>query len=299
MRTRIRVALLCGLFLALADATRPQTERAAIAQESAVTVTVDVASGRSFAGEVDSRTDEAQLWLRCPLGSGILRRPIDWDRVVEVRLAGESFSSEEFQQAVRSVSQMLGEQAEPEEGASKIVIGPSKGRPDRQLAPAATAAAAHKPRRVESLAIDVRVGEWDGDVDVDGLLLEIYPLDASGEVVPVNGAIEAILRCERTGVVKLRRPFNRLGRWTKRVRATDFGPRGASYRLPFQAVHPEFDLKWASYGAVHVRLSVPGQGVFERTESTVRIRPYSAVRDQLEQATGRRFFQGERTSGGR
>jgi len=297
MRTKILVTFLCGLCVALAEAVPPETQRVATAQDAAAMVTVDVASGRSFAGEVDSRTNEAQLWLCRRLGSGFLRRPIDWDRIVRVQLAGESFSSDEFQQAARAVSQMFAEQEGTEGGASKIVIGPSKGRSDPQLA---SAAAARRPRRVvQSLAIDVRLGEWDNDVDADGLLLEVYPLDAAGDVVPVNGALDVNLRSERTGVVKRRRPFHRLGRWTKRVRATDFGPRGATYRLPFQAVHPEFDLEWAAYGAVHVRLSVPGQGVFERTESMVRVRPYSAVRDQLEQATGRRFFKQERTSRGR
>jgi hypothetical protein len=44
---------------------------------------------------------------------------------------------------------------------------------------------------------------------------------------------------------------------------------------------------------------VPGQGTFETTESLLRIRPYSAVRDQLQLSTGRRFFPRERTGDGR
>ena len=44
---------------------------------------------------------------------------------------------------------------------------------------------------------------------------------------------------------------------------------------------------------------MPGQGVFAATESTVRIRPYSAVRDALERATGNRFLPQEKTGDGR
>ncbi|MFH1923324.1 MAG: hypothetical protein ABIP48_25965, partial [Planctomycetota bacterium] len=75
----------------------------------------------------------------------------------------------------------------------------------------------------------------------------------------------------------------------------EFGLLGAKYRFPFQAVHPEFDLELAPYAAVHARLSVPGEGVFEATESDVRVRPYSATRDHLQYTTGQRFFPLERT----
>ena len=259
MRTKILVSLLCGLFLGLGEAMRPETGPLAAAEQTEAGVTVDVASGRSFAGEVDSRTDEAHLWLRRRLGSGFVRRPIDWDRVVRVQLAGESFSAHEFRQSVHAVRQTAGEPEQPEEGGSRIVLGPWEQSPGPQSASARGAAAAQRPPRVRSLAIDVRVGEWDNDVDVDGLVLDVYPLDAAGEMVPVNGTLEVNLTVENTGVPRHGHwsPFEQMGRWTRRVRLADFGPFGARYRLPFQAVHPEFDLQWASYGVVRVRLGVP------------------------------------------
>jgi len=76
------------------------------------------------------------------------------------------------------------------------------------------------------------------------------------------------------------------------------GPSGAVYRLPFQAVHPEFDTDWAAHGLVHVRLTVPGHGVFEASQEVVRIRAFSPIRDELEMSTGRRFFPIERTGRG-
>jgi hypothetical protein len=90
-----------------------------------------------------------------------------------------------------------------------------------------------------------------------------------------------------------------LGHWERPVDPGDFGPGGAVYRLPFQEVHPELDTSMAPRGAVHARLSVPGQGTFEATSSMVRIRPYSAIRDALQRETGFRFFPQEWTQDGR
>jgi len=115
----------------------------------------------------------------------------------------------------------------------------------------------------------------------------------------VRGTLEVELIGRQTGVAKPPQPFARLGHWAQPVSVDDFGSRGAAYRLPFQGVHPEFQLAVAPHGAVHARLSVPGQGTFEATASTVRIRPYSAVRDQWQQATGYRFFPQETTQDGR
>jgi hypothetical protein len=132
-------------------------------------------------------------------------------------------------------------------------------------------------------------------VEVDGLIVDVYPLDATGRPVSVNGTLDVRLIAEHTGVVKRKQPFSTEGRWTRPVRREHFGLNGASYRLPFGRFHPQFDLRSSAYGAVHARLSVPGKGVFEATETTVRIRPYGLLRDGLQQATGRRFFPVERT----
>lgn len=250
-------------------------------------VTVELASGRSFTATVDARTDRSTLWLRHSLESGYLLRPIDWGRVVRVELDGEAISGEQLR---RSASEMVGAPPDGESpGASEIVLGPAPK--ERPLALPRTPPVTE----VRSLAVEARLGNWDADVGVDGLIIDIYPCDLQGATVPVFGTLEVDLIAERVGVVKRPDPFCRLGRWTQQVRPDDFGPCGARYRLPFQAVHPEFDLRWAAHGTVHVRLSVAGSGVFEQTESTVRIRPYSAVRDRLEQTTGRRFFDLERT----
>lgn len=268
-------------------------------QKSPRAITVHVASGHLFTGEIDSRTDRSQLWLRWQRGSAVLRRPIRWDRVVRARVAGEDLSGEELRQIVAAVKADAFPGSETGAVKQRRVIGGSAGPP--RPAPAADITPG-EPRgrpRVRSLAMDAMLANWDADVEVDGLLLHVYPLDAEGVLVPVRGRLEIDLWGHRLGVVKHPRTFRGLGRWTRTVRFEDFGPAKAVYRLPFQGLHPEFDLELAPHGAVHARLSVPGHGTFEASEGMVRIRPYSAVRDQLQHATGRRFFPLERTGDGR
>jgi len=66
--------------------------------------------------------------------------------------------------------------------------------------------------------------------------------------------------------------------------------------LPFAAVHPEFTSGVDHFGLVHVRLTVPGSGVFEQSLDGVRLRNWSPVRNGMYLQNGRRFFSTERTS---
>ena len=75
----------------------------------------------------------------------------------------------------------------------------------------------------------------------------------------------------------------------------DLTPRGYAFRLPFQAIHPEFNLQVGSVGLVHARLAVPGTGVFEATTNTISVRPVNPIRDRLQVQQGSRFLPTERT----
>jgi hypothetical protein len=277
--------------------------QAAAAEEQTGLVAVEVTSGRVFRGEIDSQTTKTQLRLRWSQGAIVVRRPIRWERVVRAEVGGETLSREELR--LLSVGQPEATGA----GRAKII----RLHSDRSTPPApstsadaaedrASAAKAgiggQKTPPVRSLAMAARVANWDGDVEVDGLVLEVRPQDAAGNVVPVRGTLEVNLLGWRVGTSASQQPV-RLGRWTRILRTSEFGPAGAVYRFPFQSVHPEFDVQWAPQAAVHARLSVPGEGVFEATESMVRIRPYSAVRDRLQRVSGQRFFRSERTGRGR
>lgn len=309
MRANLSISLLCGLFLVLGDAP-PGIARRAVAQRPAQPITVELASGRSFTARMDSLTDEARLWLRWTHGSASLLRPIRWDRVVQVQAAGETLSGDEFHRVVKGVRREV-PKPEPSHLAPRHLVmtdtadpantGTAAAEPSNRDRPPVKPVSTRqwKSPRVRSLEIDVAAANWDADVEVDGLIVDVYPLDAEGSVVGVDGVLSVELIGQRRGPVGLARPFCPVGRWTERVWLEDIGPCGARYRLPFQRVHPEFDLKVEPYGAVHARLSVPGQGVFEATASMVRVRPFSATRDDLEQATGHRFFRSERTGRGR
>jgi hypothetical protein len=159
------------------------------------------------------------------------------------------------------------------------------------------AKAADSPAR--HVTIDAALGGWSDTVEADGLVVYVQPLDATGRRVAVHGTLEVDLTGWRTGITAPNQYSFNLGRWTEPVRPADFGPRGAVYRLPFQAVDPQHDLTVASKGVVHARLSVPGQGTFDATQTDVRIRPFSACRDAIQTTTGQRYLPQERTRNGR
>ena len=301
MKTNLPISLLCGLWLSLIGLPGRAATGPAVGQDQKEekSISIEVASGRTFGGQLDARTDAARLWLRSGRGAAVLLRPIQWDRVVQVHVAGQDLSGEEFQQIVNKVKPEAPAPKQTAARQNEIVI---KGSARSGGFLSVTVTPPRKPParpRVRSLAIEAAVANWDADVEVDGLLVYVYPLDGTGAVVPARGMLQFDLTGQRDRVFRRWQPFATLGRWSRQVRVEDFGPRGAVYRLPFQGVHPEFDLMVAPRGALHARLSVPGQGTFETTESMLRIRPYSAVRDELQLSTGRRFFPEERTGRGR
>lgn len=337
MKARFSTSTLFGLCLALAAVAVPGKQKAAASEyrQRPVTVagrrlvtpaafwissadgvrrvpasTVEVASGRSFTGDVDLRTDATRLWLRESHGTAVIIRPIRWDRVVRAQVGEETFSGAEFRKAIVQAREVVPKGDKVRLGRSGSIRvhagGPAdspaaesrvSGRGSDAMTTPGGGTRAAVP--VRSLALDARVANWDADVEVDGLVVQVRPLDASQAVVPVRGTLEVSLTGWRAATANSKQYSARLGRWSQLVGPTDFGLSGAAYRLPFQAAHPEYDLRWAPYGAVHARLSIPGVGVFEVTESDVRVRPYSATRDYLQQTTGGRFFPLERTGRGR
>jgi len=265
----------------------------------AVPVTVDLASGRSFTAAIELTDDAEHLWLRWQKGRAVLLRPVRWERVVRAEVAGESVDRDELRRLVERIRAET--PFEPEPGAKDRVFVMRGSSRATGVAPAPPPPAEPPPlRRVRSLKVDAVAANWDDDVETDGLSLHVSPLDAQGRLIPVRGGLEVELIGQPARLAPREGPpFKRLGYWTRRLRPQDFGPYEATVRLPFGRVHPEFDAGAAPSGAVHVRLSVPGQGTFESTADMVRTRPYSAVRDRLEQTTGHRFFPSERTGDGR
>jgi hypothetical protein len=253
-------------------------------------IVVGLASGRVFAGEVDKRTDDERLWLRTTQGGITISRPIDWGNIAVARSNGRELSAAELRTAaqVRLAAYQTDAPAESVEPPGSIAPG--------ELLNAKSAIASARARNTQlcSISIDANVGHWYRTVEANGIVLHLYPLSGGGGVIPVDGTLEvelfaAVSPGSRQGV-----PLPRIGRWTVRITPDLFGSDGAIFKLPFQAVHPEFDLDHGPWGLVHATLSVPGSGTYEASASMVRIRPYSNVRDESLQLTGQRFFDSER-----
>jgi hypothetical protein len=253
----------------------------------AKSLSVDLASGRSFTGAVDTTTSDERLVLRFMRGEASLKRPIEWSRVVRASIDGVAIEPDRVRVtalALRSQSPGIRSQ-EQGAGAAAEVQAPAKS-PISQP-------------RVTLVSFDARIANWDGDVETDGLLVDIYPISDDGFVVPTRGAVEVELfapqkRAFQDAPLSGGDTLERVERWTRAINADDFGRGSARLKLPFGAVHPEFDLDWIGVGLVHVRLVVPGDGVFEDSVDGLRIRPYAPLRDRLEMNTGRRFVPTER-----
>ncbi len=261
-------------------------------------IVVEAVSGRVFTGQIDRRTSPQALVVRSGTADMYVVRPIDWSRVVRVRLDGKPMSAAELIARFDADGwPSTAEELPPPRGAAPKSVrppGPSDEFSDDQ--PQAQRTRANP--RVRSLKIEASAGKWSGGVENDGVLLRVMPLDASGNIVPVNGTLEVDLIGNQTASRTRGEPFPQLARWGQQVSAADVGGDGATYRLAYQAWHPEFDLQLGSTAAVHARLSVPGQGVFDDTATWVWVRPYSETRDRVQEHTGARFFPQERTNRG-
>jgi len=285
------------LLLALAASVALAADAQAV--EPVTPLTMATTDGRVFHAYADRRTDDDHLWLRWERGTARIRRPIAWSNLVEVQLGDRWYPAGLFRELMAMALADLPEAEPASLWQEAIAADTQRGTPCEACVVAFRPTSVLAGPRVLSTALDATLANWDADVEVDGLIVWITPLDQFGCVVPVDGTLDVRLIAPRRGLGDRPEPFRRLGQWTRRVEPCHFGPMGAAYRLPFQAVHPAFDLDVGPKGLVHVRLSVPGHGTLEASATDVRIRPYSAVRDRLLQTTGHRYFAEERTGHGR
>jgi hypothetical protein len=274
-------------------------------------LTVELSSGRRFTGLVDARTSDERLVLRFTRDGATLRRSIEWDRVVGASVSQQQIDPGQLKATVLAMrSKGSGTQRVPGVQGSEDSRPPTSDlRPPTPDSPTSDSPTSD-PRlptpdaRVTSVTFDARIANWDGDVETDGLVVELFPIDEDGYAVPARGTVEVELFAPQL------RDFNhaplsggdtleRVNRWTQAVESEDFTTRGMRLKLPFAAVHPEFDLDRVGMGLVHVRLVVPGDGVFEDSIDGLRIRPYAPLRDRLEMTTGRRFVPTEGVGRGR
>lgn len=258
-------------------------------------VRVVVADGREFSGWVDARSTDKRLWLRSECGGAYLTRPITWEAVRRVTSGSQAFSVDEFRAQLGhwttpTPESRCGEPVEAPKPGPRAAVDPSAAMESNPV---------QVVNRVQSIQLDAGLANWDNDVEDDGLIVTVVPLDRNGNVVAVDGALEVELIGEGPGTTAALSTFPLLGRWVQPIRAAEMTANGVQVRLEFQAAHPEFDLRLGTAGLVHGRLTVPGHGTFEATTGATTLRPYNPIRDRLQQQTRQRFFPNEQTGIGK
>ena len=269
------------------------------AAEIPAPVKVQVRDGRVFSGYVDPRTTADRLWLRTERGTASLARSLNWQAITELREITATEAGEPLDlDAVRNdPSRWVWPAAA--RVAAEVVAAPAIEQTAYETPDSPGPVKRLPPPRVSSIAADARIVNWDGDVEHDGLLVTVVPLDGFGEVLPVDGTVEVELIGEGPGTTSRLWTFPQLARWVEPLHAVDIGPNGTTLRLPFQGTNPEFDLQFGPYGLIHVRLVAAGHGTFETTTPPVTLRPSNPIRDRLQQQTRQRFFPTEQTGIGK
>lgn len=249
-------------------------------------VVVHLKDGRKVSGKVDSRTSEKHLWLRATEPSILLRSRFAWDDVRSAEHAGKTLTAAEFRTLAKTLK-------------SNVDLKQFHRSP-QQVAVASNAALPRGPVfvrpqdfRVASLEIYARVANWDNDPEDDGLLVTIYPMNANGQLRPINGQLNLKLFGRVNQRSFNRRQFPELTRGSFRVRAADFGPDGATYKFRFRNFHPEKNLDIDVFGLLTGRLVVAKHGTFDASDANVRLRRLSRFRDRLQFQSGRRFLPAE------
>jgi hypothetical protein len=135
--------------------------------------------------------------------------------------------------------------------------------------------------KVQSLTVEANLANWDRDADADGIELRIVPRMADGHSAAIDGALRVDLIARNYSPAHREPAVATLGQWSQPVRAAGFREAsGAVFRLPFQSLPPDFDPTLQSIGLLRVHVNVSGQGDFF-ADTTVRIRSYNPIRDQL------------------
>ena len=262
-------------------------------------VVVEMKNGRRWEGLIDSRSTSQQLVLRWERGTAILWRPLPWNEIRGATHNGLQISADELAAAY----QALATPAKPAVGAK--TLQPQASPSDRRDSkPPGEFKPPLPPAKVISISCDALLANWDGDVEADGLVIHLQPLDAWQQVVPASGTLEVELytlqaRAFHHASHSRGRSVEPIVRWSQAVNPSDYRSRGGQIQLPFQAAHPEFNDSLGAYGLVHIRFSVPGSGMFEQSIDGVRIRPWSPLRDYLQMDTGYRFLPHEGTGRGK
>ncbi|MCA9146118.1 MAG: hypothetical protein H6821_10530 [Planctomycetaceae bacterium] len=256
-------------------------------------VSIRLTGGKKMTAELHPRTSGEHLWLRFGEGTTVILRSVAWERV-------ESATIEDEPVSVATLQQLAARESEEDRSTSAPAPRPSTEPTYAEQARDMLGFS----RRVTSVDFDAQAANWDRDVEFDGIVLRLFPLDANGQLTTARGTLYVELIAGRRvdfdqaptsrGLVP-----SRIADWSVAVNAQDVSENGVVVKLPFQTNQPEFDTKWLTHGLVHVRFVVPGHGVFEHSFDGVRVRPYAPLRDTMERNGGQRFLPTEQTGVGK
>ena len=257
-------------------------------------VVVQVTSGREFRGFLDAASDNKQIVLRTVRDQVTLQRPIQWERVISAFVNGQPTDVAALRElAVHT--QGTGEQRQ--KILARRISLQATDTANSNATPVTGGVAAP---RVAMVSFDASVANWDADVETDGVVIDVAPLDQDRRLVPAAGTLEVELYAPQRRTLDLAptsggQTLELVERWTRAIQPSDFTASGVRVRLPFGAITPELQPRWMAspYGLVHIRLAVPGHGVFEDSRDLIRLRPYAPNRDRLEMKTGQRFLPTE------
>ena len=294
---RLEIVFLTGLLCCLPAST-------ALAEMPATVVTVHMRNGKMTKGLVDADTDKFHLVLRRASANVVLRTRVPWMSVSLVTADEWVLSAEQMKLLIPQLSSMGSRTAF--NGSSFIkdsrpywIAGDTAALASRggvvSVAVSDRSGDIHAARSVKSLQLVTQLANWDSDAAIDGLLVEIRPLDQFGQLVPVDGQLNLkLLGLSRTPGGQVQPglspvEFPELATWTQAVHKADFMREGAIYRLEFRGFRPERDLSIDPVGMISARLVVPGTGTFAASEGLTVLRPYSPIRDFHQ------MFRGTRT----
>lgn len=232
-------------------------------------VKVRVTSGREYQGDVDQRTNDRELWLRWQKSGVRLERPIAWENVESAEVAGERVAPDELRKRAPELASSV----------PRVTCRPAASH--RSVRPNSAGTPTPAMQTVQSIRCDAWVGSWDSDALTDGILLQVEPLNEFGEVIAATGTLEAelvtvdylpgYLASTSGGRVPVW-----LGRWSQ-----PWQTQRRFVQLEFQTRSPEQNRHLDRYALLHVRLTIPGHGVFEQQLDGIRTRPYSPVLNNL------------------
>lgn len=263
---------------------------------------VRLKDGSTRSGAVHRSTDSSALRLQHGEPNAYIIFRIDWARIAQIRDGEQVWTPERFDAFRRELADRPSNEPDPATPEDWFV---RLGRLDPQPAVQEPAVEPH-PARVHAIGVDAEVGNWDADVEWDGVRVRVRPIDQWGGTVRAAGRLDVTLtaRLDPAATASARGrsepTIERIGHWTPSLRQDDYGLDGALVRLAFQnydpdrpnaAWHRDHGISWL--GELSVRLVVPGQGVFHAAAGPVRLRRFSPLRDQHFIRHGTRYFPHE------